>query len=133
MCAQAGRMRHCPHCRRVVERIDGCSSMVCGRNYHGGGQQNGCGQGFNWEHAPRYQADIGHRPDVPAFAAAEPQRAAVKQHMVSEGVPLRCSECGDAVVGPLANCINCPSHDRCVRCQTSVPHPPNHVFRIVME
>ena len=22
--------------------------MICGRNYHGGDQQSGCGKGFNW-------------------------------------------------------------------------------------
>ncbi|CAF5126184.1 unnamed protein product, partial [Rotaria sp. Silwood1] len=36
--------RICPHCGRVVQHMGGCSSMVCGRDYHGGNDQSGCGQ-----------------------------------------------------------------------------------------
>jgi len=51
---KAQTCRLCPHCQRVVQYIDGCDLMVCGRNYHGGDQQSGCGQGFRWSQALPY-------------------------------------------------------------------------------
>lgn len=51
---KAQTCRLCPHCQRVTERISGCDSMVCGRNYHGGDQQSGCGQAFKWSQALPY-------------------------------------------------------------------------------
>lgn len=48
--------RLCPHCKRVVQRMEGCASMVCGRDYHGGNQQSGCGKNFSWDQAQPYVA-----------------------------------------------------------------------------
>jgi serine/threonine protein kinase/sugar lactone lactonase YvrE len=42
----------CPHCGFPVAKIDGCDSMVCGRDYHGSALFNGgCGKGFSWNAA----------------------------------------------------------------------------------
>ena len=67
---KAQNCRLCPHCQRVVEHLDGCNSMICGRNYHGGDQQSGCGRRFNWSQAQPYvpMADSGPqqvRNDLP--------------------------------------------------------------------
>lgn len=47
--------RLCPKCSRVTWRVSGCSDMVCGRDAHGGNQQDGCGFRFNWNMALPYQ------------------------------------------------------------------------------
>jgi len=45
--------RPCPNCGQPVERIEGCTDMICGRDYHGngrgiGGRLLGCGTHFRW-------------------------------------------------------------------------------------
>lgn len=50
--------RCCPHCGKVVYRVDGCDSMTCGRDAEdkgGGNKQDGCGKGFNWAQAEKYK------------------------------------------------------------------------------
>ena len=32
---KAEHCRVCPNCDRIVEKMDGCDTMVCGRNAHG--------------------------------------------------------------------------------------------------
>eukprot|EP00953_Heterococcus_sp_UTEX-ZZ885_P036823 18956-Heterococcus_DN1.PRE.5 len=49
--------RHCPHCNSKVERMEGCDSMVCGRDYHCGNAQDGCGNRSDWATARRCIAD----------------------------------------------------------------------------
>ena len=44
----------CPHCSAVVQLIEGCTAMTCGRDQHGGNQQHGCGKAFSWTSAPLY-------------------------------------------------------------------------------
>ena len=39
----------------IFFQITGCDSMVCGRDYHGNPVGAGCGHGFSWNSAPRYQ------------------------------------------------------------------------------
>ena len=41
--------------------------QVCGQDAHGGNQQNGCGQRFNWQTAPKYQANAMGGPDIEEF------------------------------------------------------------------
>ena len=59
--------------------------MVCGRNYHGGDDQSGCGHGFRWSAAPPYQpiADTGPQQVQNNIPAPEQQQQAVVVH---EGV-----------------------------------------------
>jgi len=45
--------RPCPKCRQPVERMEGCTDMVCGRDFHGNGrgvngELLGCGAKFRW-------------------------------------------------------------------------------------
>ncbi|CAF4730155.1 unnamed protein product [Rotaria sp. Silwood2] len=46
--------RICPSCKRVVERLEGCDSMIRGQDAHGGNVQSGCGAKFNWAQAQQY-------------------------------------------------------------------------------
>jgi hypothetical protein len=43
--------------------MGGCASMVCGRDYHGGNDQSGCGQSFTWEQAKPYVATSDQKPE----------------------------------------------------------------------
>lgn len=65
--------RHCPSCQRVIQRITGCDSMVCGSDAHGGNVQSGCGANFNWMGAAPYKADVGRRSSIPDFSTLEPE------------------------------------------------------------
>ena len=33
---KAANCRLCPHCGRAVNKVEGCDSMLCGTDYHGG-------------------------------------------------------------------------------------------------
>ena len=62
----------CPHCGKVVYKVDGCDSMTCGRDASdkgGGNKQDGCGKAFRWNQAPAYK-----RPDQLASQNIGPQR-----------------------------------------------------------
>ncbi len=48
-----GNYRMCGHCQNVIERLDGCNSMYCGKNAHdkiqiGPVDGKGCGKQLNW-------------------------------------------------------------------------------------
>jgi len=75
---KAQNCRLCPHCRRVVQHLSGCDLMVCGRNYHGGDDQSGCGQGFRWSQALPYQpVNAGPQQVTNNIAAPEQQKLVV--------------------------------------------------------
>eukprot|EP00697_Spironema_sp_BW2_P001626 gnl/Spiro4/12183_TR6428_c0_g1_i1.p1 gnl/Spiro4/12183_TR6428_c0_g1~~gnl/Spiro4/12183_TR6428_c0_g1_i1.p1 ORF type:complete len:472 (+),score=73.72 gnl/Spiro4/12183_TR6428_c0_g1_i1:68-1417(+) len=117
----------CPQCGVAIERLSGCSSMVCGRNYHGGDNQHGCGATFDWNTAAPYRSALLAPPAPP------PPPPAV---LAPRGVP--CSRCGTEIAGPLFRCINCEDYVVCMRCedpcgQQDAPHPANHVFSISFE
>lgn len=74
--------RLCPQCGKTVQKLEGCDSMKCGTDYHGGNQQTGCGASFNWGSARPYHRgrDTANLPkpvaEVDLTAAAE-----VKHHL----------------------------------------------------
>jgi hypothetical protein len=140
--------KRCPHCSFVVNKLDGCDEMICGRDYHGNVVQGGCGKVFHWKNmATPYVADTGHHPQVVNFAAAAPEQAAeMKAKVASDGTPLLCSLCSDQIRGPHAVCLNCPNwgvvpnegvFQVCINCQDAsatghayFTHLPSHVCRV---
>ncbi len=80
---KAQNCRLCPKCGRVVQHLSGCDLMVCGRNYHGGDDQSGCGHGFNFSQAPPYAPIANTGPQQVRSNAVAP---AQQQAVVHEGV-----------------------------------------------
>ncbi len=74
--------------------------MVCGKDYHGGNTQNGCGHKFNWKQAVPYVRETGAAASV---AAAPPKVTAFVHPFVS------CDLCRGEVRGLRSECLNCPA------------------------
>ena len=126
--------RHCPKCKRVVEKLSGCDHMVCGSDVHkGGNEQRGCGRQFSWASAPRYEADLRSAASDDGGGAAEGraegegegeagrerrlQRDAREVHILVLGVPVQCDGCGEAIVGPRLQCVQCEGAvELCIAC-----------------
>lgn len=121
---QHGRL--CPRCGRIIVKVDGCDSMVCGRNYHGGDVQDGCGANFNWSTARPYRSDIHSKKRVEPMPIPE-----LAKEVVHEGVA--CNRCGDEIKGLRFTCIHCPCYDLCEKCEMegTLEHPKDHIWRII--
>ncbi|CAF0915545.1 unnamed protein product [Rotaria sordida] len=109
---KAQHCRLCPHCKRVTQHMGGCSSMVCGRNYHGGDQQSGCGNNFNWDQAEPYIPITNRALEQIKNDLPRPEN---KQRVVHTGI--RCDGCHNDVEGILFSCIHCPSLIYCEKCE----------------
>ena len=129
--------KRCPHCRSVVEKMEGCDMMTCGNDAHGGNQQRGCGQPFVWSvgqpnSALEYEADLRGAADYAAEDATDAgdgdkedgamrerrlQRDAREEHQRLPGEPLLCDGCATHIIGPRLTCMLCEiSVDLCVAC-----------------
>ena len=107
--------RLCPHCKKVVYRVDGCSSMTCGRDAAdkgGGNRQDGCGKKFNWNQAKRYKrgADKAHLPkelkDVDMRLAKEIFHYLIRPENLKPGDNIeaykrQCDNCYKPIKGPV--------------------------------
>lgn len=103
----------------------------CGQNAHGGNIQNGCGQGFDWNEAHFYFADIGEKRSIKPFEEVPPPEISRVTHQIMDGTPIKCDICQAHIQGPLAMCINCPSFNCCIRCQNK--HTRGHILRLYMD
>jgi hypothetical protein len=105
--------RLCPHCHRTVQKLEGCDSMKCGSDYHGGNNQHGCGQSFNWSQTQPYRRG-NDTPNLPkSIKDVDPNAAAeVRHHLyvrspgtlgvsISDDVSLKCEVMFCRVVGLL--------------------------------
>merc|ERR1712070_1166222 len=137
------KVRHCrlcPRCRRVVEKIDGCDSMLCGQNYHGGNQQSGCGANFNWEEALPYGEQMNEsQPNIPT-APEELQRSPCLDGMVRGRHVyhpfVSCAVCGSSgIEGLRFRCIHCKQFDACLSCESMLAerHDSDHIFEVMYE
>jgi hypothetical protein len=124
--------RYCPHCQRVINKLEGCDSMRCGQDAHGGNVQNGCGRNFSWGTAAPYQAAVC------VAQAAAVQAVRVEDMVRGEHAGIGCSICGvKPIVGPRFECLHCPSSaegqfNACLKCEAQLHapggHPPGHAF-----
>lgn len=79
---KAEHCRHCPQCNRVVERIDGCASMICGQDYHGGNNQSGCGKSFTWDQAKKYKASTVRKTEQLAKDLPRPEHPLIEHENI---------------------------------------------------
>jgi hypothetical protein len=117
----------CPHCGRPIQKLDGCDSMVCGSDYHGGNVQNGCGQRFQWSTSKPYKSQGIAGPTEETLKAAKPIPLSKANH----GEWLTCDNCQKSIVGLRFMCINCASFNLCEECEYKVDH--KHVFKVLQE
>jgi hypothetical protein len=122
--------RKCPGCSRIVQKLAGCDLMVCGVNYHGGDQQNGCGQRFNWNNAQPYVSQLQNQPELEKLALDAPKKAGNFQHY-----PYKCDGCSVDIIGIRFECIYCGSVNFCENCEgeQTLNHPNGHIFKLIME
>lgn len=114
--------------------------MTCGRNYHGGDQQNGCGGNFNWSSAPPYVADRGNGPTVHEVKSVAPKEAQKYHHMIASDTPFLCDCCHEEIVGPMLRCLNCESWNGCLSCgmnfkrceKDDSQHNAQHICQVLM-
>lgn len=132
---KAENCRCCPSCKRPVEKIDGCNTMVCGQNTHGGNRQPGCGHRFRWQDAPPYrpQADNLRTSTAPALSRVSAISGRGVRHLFAQ-----CGFCGNTgkcITGPRFRCIHCPSFSCCLKCEPRLAseHEDGHVFEILFD
>jgi len=126
---KATHCRLCPHCGRIVEKIDGCDSMRCGSNYHGGGLQQGCGKEFDWNMALPYQPQRVKRPSITKITFEKDNWVKGLFHPGT-----KCDGCDRDIYGPRLRCIHCESFNVCSECQTCLDnHDFSHVFEIMCQ
>lgn len=135
---KAQHCKECPHCKRVVQKIEGCDSMVCGQDAHGGNVQSGCGKKFQWGRAKKYNpkvAEVG--PVLEEFDLSRPPEA--KVYEIESGVPLPCDVCNAQIKEVRFRCITCPSFECCLDCEINLSADFNaardnahsHIFQII--
>ena len=111
--------KHCPKCGKISQRTEGCTLMVCGRAYHGGDKQDGCGHKYDWNLAVSYKADVTH-------FQKEKYKNIQGNHRID------CSACSKNIVGLRFKCINCVYFNLCAVCEASKNnHNKDHRFKIV--
>lgn len=127
--------RLCPKCKRPVEKVDGCNTMICGQNTHGGNRRPGCGHRFKWLEAPPYRPNAGSAriTKAPALARVGAISGRGVRHLFAQ-----CHYCGDGekcISGPRFRCIHCPSFSCCLKCEPrlAAEHDANHVFEVLFE
>lgn len=128
----ATKAKYCPHCHRVVEHMGGCDLMVCGRNWHGGNSQNGCGKDFRWSQALPYQkAEI--KKKVVEFNEA-PVEDIIK---CTHDKIFSCAICGKRpIIGYRFKCLNCCCCYLCEECdrnRSNEHEGGKHVFEVIRE
>ena len=132
--------KHCPNCNRIINKLSGCDSMVCGRDWHGGNAQGGCGTHFDWADAPAYKPVDVRQPSRSEVTTQQGQAQGPPKsfgiiHYSAPGVVARCDICRRDVIGPRFSCLSCSRTDgrcftACVVCDPSRAHDPAHVFSI---
>mmetsp|Transcript_80070 Transcript_80070/g.141737 ORF Transcript_80070/g.141737 Transcript_80070/m.141737 type:complete len:653 (-) Transcript_80070:398-2356(-) len=127
---KAEHCRLCPKCNRVVEKLDGCNSMKCGQDCHGGNNQQGCGTTFNWAEAQQYTPLFQRSFKERNTFKVSPEEASKGKGLFHPGV--NCKVCKKGIFGPRFRCIHCESFDVCIDCEAQLDnHDLSHVFEII--
>ncbi|KAK8813305.1 hypothetical protein WA158_002897 [Blastocystis sp. Blastoise] len=122
--------KYCPHCHRVIRKEGGCDDMICGRNWHGGNIQDGCGADFKWSKAEAYIPDIPKKRVI-YFNEKKPKEMVLTNH----DDKFYCCMCGVCPIrGYRFKCINCLSFYICEQCEFD-EHEKHckgqHIFKLI--
>jgi hypothetical protein len=135
----AGRIKRCPNCNRIIEKMEGCDTMVCGRNADGGNFQSGCNHKFQWSSVPNLTLNDESLQNErlnsdESFYISEPH----VDYSVKPYKQLSCTECKKGIMGTRFECVFCPSKDSmCLLCIQQViksgsqSSHVNHVFELI--
>jgi hypothetical protein len=126
---KARTCRLCSVCGRIIEHLEGCDTMRCGMDAHGGNVQNGCGATLAWSKLAPYQ------PQLPAPPTAEAVAAEFRSKR-DHGPLNPCSVCGKHIsAGPRFECVCCPGEwSACLDCiarAITLPQHRDHYFDMV--
>jgi len=123
---KAENCRYCPKCGRTINKMEGCNSMKCGTDFHGGNAQNGCGHSFTWTKAKMYKPRVTNR-NTPSLSVNSPESISA----IDNG-PYTCEICDKTIKGLRFSCVNCNMYDVCEECEaTGICIHNNHSFKIV--
>ena len=143
---KADRMVQCPKCNRLIEMVElRCGIAVCGKDYHGGNQQSGCGHQFDVaKDGIPYIPQIGsartaqfEQPDKGSIGGRTLNLLAEIDDTNDPSLQLKCSFCDEAVRGIILRCLNCcPTFYLCQTCDAEgysddSIHFAGHVFEIM--
>ncbi len=138
MLKNSDNYRYCPNCRRLITRIEGCNSMVCGRDYHNTNAAiHGCGTRFDWSTAPKYQAKLPKKPTY-EFNRELPSM----ENQIKHNKKFECTFCklfgkpDSTITGIRFACINCNKFYLCEDCEYKYRDDHfdgNHIFRILLD
>ena len=143
---KADRMVQCPKCKRLIEMVElRCGIAVCGKDYHGGNQQSGCGHQFDVaKDGIPYIPQIGsartaqfEQPDKGSVGGRTHNLLAEIDDTNDPNLQLKCSLCDEAVRGIILRCLNCcPTFYLCQNCDAGGCsedgiHFVGHVFEIM--
>lgn len=125
------KCRICPNCKRVVESLGGCDIYICGRDYHGGNAQQGCGAKFHWSKAEIYKSNITSPEEV----KFEEEPVKPPPELEEKQGEFFCDECKESIKGYRFSCINCPCWNYCWKCEenSTLKHNKNHIFRVIQK
>jgi len=105
--------------------------MVCGRSYHGGDVQDGCGTTFNWTQAPSY-VTTSETLNMKQFEERKPAEVQRTRHWISVNqTPMKCDLCLNDLIGLRLLCIHCPDFNMCLECSIQKGHNANHICKII--
>jgi len=122
--------RVCPTCGKIVESLGGCDVYICGRDYHGGNVQQGCGTKFYWSKIQIYKSSIPLGPKQEQNEITIPELPSDQE--VDHG-EYRCDNCHDLIKGFRFSCIHCPCCNFCSECEEDsiLSHSKDHMFRLI--
>ncbi len=117
-------MRKCPHCGVAFQKLDGCSSITCGKDASDKGGKThfvkGCFKQFDMSQSLPYTAGVGEKKGLPNELKdlKVDEIEEIKHHIDHDKEFERhCQCCRQPIVGPRFSCINCPKGlDVCMTC-----------------
>ena len=110
---KSGNLKRCPKCSRLIQKMQGCNDMHCGRNYdgHDVNQQSGCGEKFRWSDVPHMSMqDLHHDSHTLELDinSSDAHFDPLMLRALGRAEAVRCVECSLDIIGAKFECLSCP-------------------------